>query len=143
MLGEHVVGWFEVFLDIVPSIVARTVEGIAQVQQMVIAESVFQVGTSDSEGTFDVSQRPGTTCYLVARTLNILSVPSVFALGSIHSLRMIPGVRQRHAGTEVVCEEAILLVVGTDAPCFRTTFSLAHHLGLYLSRLHFLFHLII
>ena len=129
MLGQHIVGCLKALVHIVPAVIARSVKGIAQVQQMCIIETVSQICPSDGERPFVVAQGTGTTCNLVTRTLDKVAVPVIFAIDSIDSLCMIPGMRQRQTRTEVLQQEIALLIVGTETPGFTATLCLTNHLG--------------
>ena len=138
VLGQHVVGGLEVGLDVVPPVVARAVQRIAQVQQVLVGEAVVQVAAHDGQRAFKVTARQCATVDLVARADDIVAVPVVLAARRVGGDAVVPRVRQRQADTEVVHEEAALLIAGPHAPRPRLAFGLSDDARLHLPRLQLL-----
>ena len=55
MLSQHVVGWHEIFLYIIPAVVARTVQRVAQIEQMLVVEGVSEVGFGNGQRTLEMA----------------------------------------------------------------------------------------
>ena len=53
---QDVVGWFETLVHLVPSVIARAVEGITQIGQMSLGKRVCEIGTPDGQGALVVTK---------------------------------------------------------------------------------------
>ena len=94
VLGKHVVGGNEGVVHLIPPVVSRTVQRIAEVEHMLLGEAVVQVGPQHSKRTLHMSLREGPSIDLVTLTAYPLTVPVVFAVCGVSSHRMIPRMRQ-------------------------------------------------
>ena len=63
---QDVVGWFETLVCFVPSVVARAVDGVTQVDQVPLDDSVGEVGASDGKWSLVMAQRACPTGDFVA-----------------------------------------------------------------------------
>ena len=138
MLRQHVVGRFKAGVHLVPAVVARTVQGIVQVQQVLIGKMVVNVGTSHGQRPFVVAQHTATPVELVARTLDVVAVPVVLAVGGVSGHGVVPCVRHRCRQVKTLQQQVLLLVGGRQAPGIGLTLGHAYDLGLHLRRLYLL-----
>ena len=143
MFGKHIVGRFKAGVHLVPAVIARLVERVAEIQEMLVRKTIGKVGSGQGERPFVVTLHKGPAVHLVARTLDPVAVPVVLAVCRIGSDGMVPRMRQRQAGIELLHQEISLLVTQGHAPGVALVVGHTDDMILHLIGLKVIVHLII
>ena len=102
MFGYHIVGRFELGVDLVAAVIFLPVHHIVERQVVAVREVVIDPGADDRERTLIQTDGFGFMADFIAAGSDPRAVPGIFSVGGIDCFTEIPGVRRRKACIQVV-----------------------------------------